>query len=151
MITGIKHMAFAVRDANAALDAYQRLLGLGHGAPVKDYPKSRTRTALLQAGEVEIQLCQSLDADGRFAEWIDQRGGEGLHHICFAVEDIEGSIQRAVGQGAKLKECRACKVMGVHSHPEGYIAFLADEVSGIELEFMQVYKPGEGQVAQQGV
>ena len=151
MITGIKHMAFAVRDAHASLEAYQRLLNVGHAAPVKDYAKSRTRTALLTAGEIEFQLCQSLDADGRFAAWIDERGGEGLHHICFSVEDIEDVIQQSVDNGATLKECRACQITGVHAHPEGYIAFLADQASGIEIEFMQVYKAGEGQAAQQGV
>ena len=151
MITGIKHMAFAVRDARSSLETYQRLLNLGQSAAVKDYPKSRTRTALLNAGDVEFQLCQSLDPDGRFATWIDERGGEGLHHICFAVDDIEAAIRSAVGNGATLKECRACKITGVHPHPEGYIAFLADSAGGIEIEFMQVYKPGEGQSAQQGV
>jgi methylmalonyl-CoA/ethylmalonyl-CoA epimerase len=145
MITDIKHMAFAVRDANASLAAYQRLLNVGHEASVKDYAKSRTRTALLNAGGIELQLCQSLDPDGRFAEWINERGGEGLHHICFSVDDLDEALSYAQANGAMLKECRACKITGKHAHPEGYIAFLEDQVSGLEIEFMQVYKPGEAQ------
>ena len=56
----IKHMAFAVRDANAALKTYQDLLGVGHDAEVYDYAKSRNRVAIFNVGDVEYQLCQSL-------------------------------------------------------------------------------------------
>lgn len=151
MITGIKHLAFAVRDAEASLRAYQRMLNMGQSAQIKDSLKSRTRTALLYAGDTEFQLCQSLDQDGRFSNWIAERGGEGLHHICFTVDDLDASLASAQQNGANLKECRACKITGAHPHPEGYIAFLEDSVSGIEIEFMQVYKPGEGEAAPQGV
>lgn len=144
MILSLKHLAFAVTDADTSLSAYQRLLDVGWDAQVKDYPKSRTRTALFRVGGVEFQLCQSLDADGRFAEWIDQRRGEGLHHICFEVDELDTALATAIASGATLKECRACRVIGKHVHPEGYIAFLQDQASGIEIEFMQVYKPGEG-------
>jgi catechol 2,3-dioxygenase-like lactoylglutathione lyase family enzyme len=72
--TYIKHMAFAVRDARAALKTYQDLLGVGLNAKVEDYPKSRNRVALFNVGGVEYQLCQSLDKGGRFDAWIETRG-----------------------------------------------------------------------------
>ena len=83
--------------------------------------------------------------------WIAQRGHEGLHHICFAVADIDAALAEAQANGATLKECSACKVTGSHIHPEGWVAFLQDEVSGIEIEFMQVYKEGEGGDRPRGV
>ena len=137
----IKHMAFAVRDAHAALKTYQDLLGVGMDAEVHDYPKSRNRVAIFWVGDVEYQLCQSLDEGGRFDSWIKARGYEGLHHICYAVPDIDAALAHAQEQGATLKECSACKVKGSHLHPEGWVAFLDQEAGGIELELMQVYTP----------
>jgi methylmalonyl-CoA/ethylmalonyl-CoA epimerase len=137
----IKHMAFAVKDANAALKTYQDLLGMGHDAVVHDYPKSRNRVAIFWVGDVEYQLCQSMDEGGRFAKWIKERGYEGLHHICYAVPNIDQALADAQAKGATLKECSACKVKGSHPHPEGWVAFLDQEAGGIELELMQVYTP----------
>lgn len=137
----IKHMAFAVKDAKAALKTYQDLLGIGLDAKVEDYPKSRNRVALFDVGDVEYQLCQSLEKGGRFDAWIEARGYEGLHHICYAVPDIEQALKNAQAEGATLKECSACKVAGSHPHPEGWVAFLDQEAGGIELELMQVYTP----------
>ncbi len=150
-VTQIKHMTFAVRDVDASLAAYKRLLGVSDSVQVKEFNKSRNRAAVFDLGDVEFQVTQSMDADGRFASWIAQRGHEGLHHICFAVEDIDAALAEAQANGATLKECAACKVAGSHIHPEGWVAFLQDEVSGIEIEFMQVYKEGEGGNRPQGV
>ena len=36
---------------------------------------------------------------------------------------------------------KACKIVGRHPHPEGFIAFLDNDAGGIEIEFMQVYTP----------
>lgn len=141
--TYIKHMAFAVRDARAALKTYQDLLGVGLDAKIEDYPKSRNRVALFWVGEVEYQLCQSLDAGGRFDKWINERSYEGLHHICYAVPNIDTALAEAQAKGATLKECSACKVKGSHLHPEGWVAFLDQEAGGIELELMQVYTPAQ--------
>ncbi|MFQ3567406.1 MAG: VOC family protein [Aggregatilineales bacterium] len=140
-MTYIKHMAFAVRDAQAALKTYQDLLGVGLDAEIQDYPKSRNRVAIFKVGDVEYQLCQSLDPGGRFDKWINERGYEGLHHICYAVPNIDAALEAALAKGATLKECSACKVAGSHPHPEGWVAFLDQEAGGIELELMQVYTP----------
>ena len=67
------------------------------------------------------------------------------------MDDIDAALGEAQAAGAKLKECAACKVTGSHVHPEGWVAFLEDQVGGIEIEFMQVYKEGEGAAKPQGV
>ncbi len=84
-----------------------------------------------------------MDPGGRFAKWIDARGAEGLHHICYEVADIDQALEFAKGQGATLRICQACQKYGSHPHPEGWVAFLDDEAGGIEIEFMQVYTPAE--------
>lgn len=150
-VTQIKHMTFAVREVDATLAAYKRLLDVSDDVQVKDFSKSRNRAAVFDLGGIEFQLTQSMDTNGRFASWIAQRGHEGLHHSCFAVENIDSALVEAQANGATLKECSACKVTGSHIHPEGWVAFLQDEVSGLEIEFMQVYLEGEGSDRPQGV
>ncbi len=139
----IKHMAFAVKSVDDTLKRYQRLLGLGLDARVVTAEVARIKVAIFNVGDIEYQLNESLDADGRFSQWIDQRGTEGLHHICYAVPDIDAALESAQAEGGTLKECSSCKVTGSHPHPEGYVAFLEQETGGIELELMQVYTPEE--------
>jgi len=142
-VHSIKHMAFAVRDAEAALKTYAQFLGVPPDTPVVEYPRSRNRVALFELSGIEYQLCQSMDPDGRFAAWIAERGAEGLHHICYAVENIDDALRFAQEQGASLRACKACKVTGSHPHPEGFVAFLDNDAGGVEIEMMQVYTPEE--------
>lgn len=142
-IVGIKHLAIAVSDVDAALAQYQRFLGVGLDAKPRDLLKGGSREAHFTFGDVEIQLCQSLEPDHRFAQFIREHG-EGLHHACLSVDNIQESVERSLAAGATLKECKSCGVTGIHEHPEGWIAFLAgDSVPGMEVEYMQVYRDGE--------
>jgi methylmalonyl-CoA/ethylmalonyl-CoA epimerase len=138
-VRGIKHMAFAVRDAAKALQSYARFLHVPAETDIEVYSKSQNRVALFYLGGIEYQLCESMDPEGRFAKWIAERGAEGLHHICYEVDDIDAALDHAKAQGAELRICQACQIHGSHPHPEGWVAFLDDEAGGIEIEFMQVY------------
>ena len=142
-IQSIKHMAFAVIDAEAALGAYTRYLHVPGNAEITHFPKSGNKVALFYLGGIEYQLCQSTDPNGRFASWIKERGAEGLHHICYKVDDIDAALEHAKSQGAEMRICQACGVYGSHAHPEGWVAFLDSDVGGIEIEFMQVYTPAQ--------
>ena len=142
-IIEIKHMAFAVEDIEESLNYYKKFLGVSGDVQIQDMPKSKTRVAVFNIGKIEYQLCQSQDSDGRFNKWIRKRGLGGLHHICYVVKDLDYSIKSMMAQGAKLRECEACKVVGNHPHPEGFIAFLDNEVDNIEVELMQIYSEEE--------
>ena len=142
-VSSIKHMAFAVRDAKAALATYAQFLGVPPDTVIHEYAKSRNRVALFDLGGIEYQLCESMDPDGRFAEWIRERGHEGLHHICYEVDDIDAALEHAQSNGARLRMCKSCQVEGSHPHPEGFVAFLDNDAGGIEIELMQVYTPEE--------
>ena len=142
-VSEIKHMAFAVEDIDESLDYYKKYLGVSQDVQIQDMPKSRTRVAVFNIGSIEYQLCQSQDPDGRFNKWIKERGRGGLHHICYVVKNLDESIKVMTDEGATLRECKACKVVGNHPHPEGFIAFLDNEVDNIEVELMQVYTDQE--------
>lgn len=142
-IKSIKHMAFAVRDAEKALGAYAQFLHVPAETEITHFAKSGNKVALFYLGGIEYQLCASTDQSGRFATWIKERGAEGLHHICYEVDNINVALAHAKSQGAELRICQACGVYGSHAHPEGYVAFLDNDAGGIEIEFMQVYTPEE--------
>lgn len=142
-ILGVKHLAIAVKDCDAALAHYQQFLGIDSDIQPRDLVKGGSREAHFMFGDVQIQLCQSLTPDHRFAQFIEEHG-EGLHHTCLSVDDVEQAVDLAVAAGATLKECKSCGITGVHEHPEGWIAFLeGDSVPGMEIEYMQVYTDGE--------
>lgn len=142
MVKRIKHMAVAVKDLDEAVAVYERRLGVSEPRVV-EWPAGKSKEAHFAFGEVEIQLCQSTDTEGRFAVHI-ARYGEGVQHICLEVEDIDAAIARALADGATLKECRACQKTGSHPHSEGWVAFIDGQgVPGFEIEFMQVYADGQ--------
>jgi methylmalonyl-CoA/ethylmalonyl-CoA epimerase len=142
VVKRIKHMAVAVEDVDTAVGAYERRLGISNPRRV-EWEQGKSKEAHFAFGEVEIQLCQSTDPEGRFAAHI-ARHGEGVQHICLEVESIDAAIEEAQADGATLKECRACRKVGSHPHSEGWVAFLEGQaVPGFEIEFMQVYKDGE--------
>ncbi len=140
-VIGIKHMAFGVRDAEQALATYARFLDVPADTKIEIYPKSKNKVALFNLGGIEYQLCESMDPEGRFANWINARGHEGLHHICYEVDNIDAALAHAQAKGAELRICQACQKFGSHPHPEGWVAFLDNDAGGIEIEFMQVYTP----------
>ena len=69
-IVEIKHMAFAVEDIEKSLQFYKNFIGISKEIEIQDMPKSRTRVAVFNIGDIEYQLCQSQDHDGRFNKWI---------------------------------------------------------------------------------
>ena len=143
MVTAIKHIAIAVRDVDAALARYQAVLGVAD-VTHHVFEKARSNEAHFTINGVQFQLCQSWDADGRFARYIAKHSDEGIHHVCYSVDNIQQALASATARGAVLKPCAACKVVGPHKHSEGWVAFLEDKLAGMETEFMQVYKTGEG-------
>jgi len=138
----IKHMAFAVRSVDKALLNFQSFLSVSQKTEKVIWEKADTKVAIFFINDIEFQLCESLKDNGRFSEWIEKYG-EGLHHICYEVDDIKKVLEHAEKHNARLRKCDACNVYGSHPHPEGFVAFLDDEVAGTEIEFMEVYTEEE--------
>ena len=67
----IKHIAFAVEDIEQSLQYYKKFMGISKNIQIQDMPKSKTRVAVFNIGEIEYQLCQSQEPDGRFNKWIN--------------------------------------------------------------------------------
>ena len=74
----IKHMAFAVKSVDEALVNYQSLLSVSEKTEKVIWEKAETKVAIFYINDIEFQLCESLNKNGRFTEWI-KKYGEGLH------------------------------------------------------------------------
>ena len=100
MSPSIHHIAIAVHDLDAALDFYRDALGL-EMTERRTVPEEGVEIAFLPAGEGEIELLRPLDEAGGVARFLEKRG-EGLHHVCLAVDDVEAAMERLQAAGAQL-------------------------------------------------
>jgi methylmalonyl-CoA/ethylmalonyl-CoA epimerase len=86
----INHLAIAVNDIDAALAFYHDALGLELDH-VEDVERESVRVAFLNIGESHIELVQPTRDDTGIAKWMNKRG-EGMHHLCIEVGDIETAL-----------------------------------------------------------
>lgn len=96
--TRISHIGIAVRSLGEVLPFYRDILGLPE-SPVDD--SDGARIAGLMAGDSLVELLEAERSDSPIARFIEKRG-PGLHHICFAVDDLDATIQRCRDSGIRL-------------------------------------------------
>ncbi len=99
MLDKIDHIGIAVQSLEAALGFYRDALGLP--AEIEEVPEQQVRIAMLPVGESRIELLESTSPEGPIGRFLAKRG-EGIHHICFAVADIEQALAQLREQGARL-------------------------------------------------
>lgn len=98
--THIEHLGIAVKSIDAALPYFQEVLGLECYA-IEEVPEQKVKTAFLKVGETKIELLESMSPDGPVGKFIEKKG-EGVHHIAFAVEDLQASLDFATEKGVQL-------------------------------------------------
>ncbi len=100
MINRIDHIGIAVNSIDEALKLYRDALGLTvtHTA---DEPEQRVKVAFLPRGGSEIELLEPYPGDGPVRKFMEKRG-EGIHHICVEVDDIESVLARLAAQNVQL-------------------------------------------------
>jgi LAO/AO transport system kinase len=96
----IHHVGIAVRSLEEAANRFGGLLGLERGAWY-ELPEFGVKALFLPVGEGNLELLEPLGADSTVASFLEKRG-EGMHHVCFEVDDIERSLADFAAQGAKL-------------------------------------------------
>ena len=66
----IKHMAFAVKSVDISLKNFQSLLSVSNKTEKVIWEKAETKVAIFYINDIEFQLCESLNNNGRFTKWI---------------------------------------------------------------------------------
>jgi methylmalonyl-CoA/ethylmalonyl-CoA epimerase len=91
----LDHVAIAVEDTERALEYFAGALGLAVVSS-EEIAVPRARLTYLDAGNTYVQLVQPLDADSELALWLGENG-EGIHHICFGVDDVPEAVEKLSG------------------------------------------------------
>jgi methylmalonyl-CoA/ethylmalonyl-CoA epimerase len=97
---GLDHVAIAVKNLEVAVKYYVEVLGF---APpeLEVVAEQKVRTAIFGHGMGRIELICPTDPDSSVAKFLDKRG-EGLHHICVEVGDLEAALGDLKARGAQL-------------------------------------------------
>jgi methylmalonyl-CoA/ethylmalonyl-CoA epimerase len=131
LLQKIDHVAIAVSSLESALKVYEEALGFSAWT-VEEIPQQKVRVALLNIGESRIELLEATAADSPIAGFLAKRG-EGLHHICFQVDDLAGELARLRTSGMRLIDDKFRIGAG-----GGMIAFLHPScTAGVLIELVQ--------------
>lgn len=100
MVPSLDHIAVVVEDIDEALTFYRDALGL-EVVERRTVPQEGVEVASVSLGEVSLELVKPLDAGSGVARFLQKRG-EGLHHVCLTVDDVEPALERLRREGAEL-------------------------------------------------
>jgi methylmalonyl-CoA/ethylmalonyl-CoA epimerase len=98
----IHHIGLAVRSLQESLAFYRDALGL-QVTTTEEVPSEGVRVAFLPMGQPRIELLEALGPDSPIAKFVAKRG-EGIHHLCFEVADVEAAVERLRRGGAEIIE-----------------------------------------------
>lgn len=96
----LDHIAIAVKSIEERLKIWQHVLNLKLGF-IKDVPDQKVKVAVLDINGLHIELLEPLEETSTISKFIEKKG-EGLHHLCFEVENIESMLLNMKKQGIKL-------------------------------------------------
>lgn len=99
-IKKIDHIAIVVENLDTALGVYRDALGMTV-TDVREMPEQDVKMAFLPTGDSEIELLEPLSADSGIGKYLAKRG-EGLHHVCLEVDDIDATLADLKAKGAQL-------------------------------------------------
>ena len=129
-IKKIDHIAIVVENLEQALGVYRDALGMTV-TDVRVMPEQDVKMAFLPSGDSEIELLEPLHADSGIGKYLAKRG-EGLHHICLEVDDIEATLADLKAKGSQLID--ETPKQGAY----GKIAFIHPKgAHGVLVELMQ--------------
>jgi methylmalonyl-CoA/ethylmalonyl-CoA epimerase len=127
----LDHIGIAVRSIEAALKTYQRQLGLAV-TEIVEIEEQRVRAAVLPCGESRIELLEPTAPDSPIQKFLDKRG-EGIHHLCFEVENIEKKLQELQAGSLQLVKPASGRGLG-----DRKIAFLHPKSAhGVLIELVE--------------
>jgi methylmalonyl-CoA/ethylmalonyl-CoA epimerase len=131
----LDHIGIAVRSL-ASAKIYEDLgLTIEHLETVET---QRVKTAFLSVGDSNLELLEPTSPDSPIAKFIEKRG-EGIHHICLRVDDIEAHLKRLKAAGYRL--INEAPVPGAH---DCRVAFLHPSAgNGVLIELSSPINPEE--------
>jgi methylmalonyl-CoA/ethylmalonyl-CoA epimerase len=96
----IEHIGIAVKDLEKSNQLFASLFGKAH-YKTEEVLSEGVRTSFFKTGPNKIELLEATNPESPIAKFIAKKG-EGIHHIAFAVNDIETEIKRLKKEGFKV-------------------------------------------------
>jgi len=100
MLKNINHIAIAVNNLEEAAKFYQEVMSLTLSG-VEVVTAQKTKVGFFKIGESNIELVQPAEPDSPLVKFLETKG-QGIHHICFEVEDVEAEVKAYLDKGATL-------------------------------------------------
>lgn len=97
-VTRIAHLGIAVESLEAILPFYRDILGLPE-VPLDDADGARIKAVAV--GDALVELLEPEEPESPVGKFLSKRG-PGIHHICFAVDDIDAMLARCKAKGIQL-------------------------------------------------
>ncbi|HMN28733.1 MAG TPA: methylmalonyl-CoA epimerase [Caldilineaceae bacterium] len=130
MFDRLDHVGIVVHNLDESLKTYCDQLGFQLLERVL-IPEQRVEAAFLEAGNSTLELIAPTDSESGTARFLQNRG-EGTHHLCFEVADINAALAQAQAQGLRLIDGTPRR--GVH----GLVAFIHPKAAhGVMIELLQ--------------
>ena len=141
MFGRIDHVGVAVEDLEGAIALYEGTFGmpLAHRETVED---QGVEAALLDVGDGHVELLRPLRPDTPVGKFVARRG-EGVHHVAYAVADIDAALEELKGRGIELIDSEAR--VGIRS---SRVAFVHPRSTGSVLT--ELVEPAEGKEVDRG-
>lgn len=136
MFGKIDHIGVAVEDIDAGLELYAKTFGMtvAHRETVES---QGVEAVLLDVGDGHVELMRPLSPDSPVGKFLDRKGPK-LHHVAYAVEDIDATLEKLAAAGLELidKEARPgirrSRVAFLHPRTTGGVLTEIVEPSGEE-------------------
>ncbi|MCY1722622.1 methylmalonyl-CoA epimerase [Prolixibacteraceae bacterium Z1-6] len=99
-ISHIEHIGIAVNSLDEAIPYYENMLGLKCYA-IEEVADQKVKTAFFMVGETKLELLESTSPDGPVGKFLEKKG-QGVHHLAFAVDNVNDSLNELGEKGVQL-------------------------------------------------
>ena len=99
-LSHIEHIGIAVKSLQEAIPFYENVLGL-KCYNIEEVVEQKVKTAFFMLGQTKIELLEPTSPESAVAKFIEKRG-EGIHHIAFAAQGLQASLDELAGKGIQL-------------------------------------------------
>jgi methylmalonyl-CoA/ethylmalonyl-CoA epimerase len=99
-IAGVEHIGIAVADLDAAVEKLETVLGVKCSSRER-VESNKVEVAVFKVGDTKIELVSPTCETSPISKFLAQRGN-GIHHICLKVRDIQGCLDDLSGKGIQL-------------------------------------------------
>jgi methylmalonyl-CoA/ethylmalonyl-CoA epimerase len=127
-LSHIEHIGIAVKSLNDSIPYWENIFGLKCYS-IEEVPEQKVKTAFFKIGQTKIELLESTDSEGPIGKFIEKKG-EGVHHIAFAVKNLEDALLETENKGIQLIDKSPRKgAEGLHIaflHPKSTFSVLTE-------------------------